>query len=126
MVDVVLPAAEPAAPAPPDVVEPDPVVVEPVVDPDPDPEPVACGGAVAGAARTGVAAAPGAVPGSAATASDPDGGIASSRMLSRARSAKTGPAEVEPVSPGAVSWSITVIETCGLSAGRYPVNVVTR
>lgn len=53
------------------------------------------------------------------------GAIDSSLIASRDRSLNTGPAEVEPVSPDAVSKSITVTETCGRSAGRNPAKVVT-
>ena len=53
------------------------------------------------------------------------GAIDSSLIASRDRSLNTGPAEVEPVSPDAVSKRITVTETCGRSAGRNPAKVVT-
>ena len=91
-------------------------------------EPVAATAApaVAGAARSGrsglvpgvVGTVVGAVPAAGVEAVVAVGAIPSSRMASRERSEKIGPAVRLPLEPGGVSWSITVIETCGLSTGR--------
>lgn len=82
---------------------------------------VAAEASVAGADRTGAASFGPAPPGAAlfgAVLPSEAGAIDSSRIARRERSLNTGPAEVDPVSPWAVSKIITVIDTCGRSTGK--------